>query len=216
MDIAQLEDFIENNQIDEVENLILKQPKLLHQLTSFQMSPLRLACFYHKNEIANLIAKHIPSMDIFEASSFGNFEQVTLLVYKNPDIIHQFSDDGLSPLNIATYFGHEEIVRFLILKSADVNAPSQNGFQVYPLHSAVANNHLDIVQYLIDAGAKINIVQKMGLTPLHSAAQNGNIEMIILLLEHGADITIKMEGGKLAADLAEEKGFKEIAEILRD
>lgn len=51
---------------------------------------------------------------------------------------------------------------------------------------------------------------------MHTAAQLGNIELIILLLEHGAEVSLRMEGGKLPADLAAEKGFNEIAEILRD
>jgi hypothetical protein len=38
--------------------------------------------------------------------------------------------------------------------------------------------------------------------------------MIILLLEAGAEVNARMEGGKLPADLAREKGFKEIAAIL--
>jgi hypothetical protein len=38
--------------------------------------------------------------------------------------------------------------------------------------------------------------------------------MLILLLENGALVNIRMEGGKLPADLAREKGFDDIAEIL--
>jgi ankyrin repeat protein len=40
--------------------------------------------------------------------------------------------------------------------------------------------------------------------------------MSIALLEHGADITLKNDEGKRPADLAADKGFSEIAEILRD
>jgi hypothetical protein len=35
-----------------------------------------------------------------------------------------------------------------------------------------------------------------------------------LLLENGAEFNICMEGGKLPADLAREKGFDDIADIL--
>jgi ankyrin repeat protein len=69
---------------------------------------------------------------------------------------------------------------------------------------------------LLEAGAYPNVCQKAGLAPLHTAAQLGNIELIIVLLEHGAEVSLRMEGGKLPADLAAEKGFNEIAEILRD
>ncbi|MNY67310.1 Ankyrin repeat protein [compost metagenome] len=68
---------------------------------------------------------------------------------------------------------------------------------------------------LINAGANVNVVQQAGFTPLHAAAQQGDIELIILLLENGAEVDIRMEGGKLPADLAREKGFAEIAEILK-
>ena len=49
-----------------------------------------------------------------------------------------------------------------------------------------------------------------------AAAQTGNLELLILLLESGAEVNVRMEGGKLPADLAREKGFTEIAEILSD
>jgi ankyrin repeat protein len=101
-----------------------------------------------------------------------------------------------------------------VLKGAEVNLPSKNGFNVFPLHSAVAGNFVNIGKMLIENGAEVNIAQQSGLTPLHSAAQNGNVELIILLLENGASIDTRMEGGKLAADLAKEKGYHEIAEIL--
>ena len=68
---------------------------------------------------------------------------------------------------------------------------------------------------LLEAGAYPNVCQKSGVAPLHTAAQLGNIELIILLLEHGAEVGLRMEGGKLPADLAADKGFVEIAEILR-
>ncbi len=67
---------------------------------------------------------------------------------------------------------------------------------------------------LVENGADVNVKQQMGVTPLHSAAQNGNLELIILLLEKGAVVDVRMEGGKLPADLARDKGFTEIADIL--
>jgi ankyrin repeat protein len=68
---------------------------------------------------------------------------------------------------------------------------------------------------LIEAGAEVNVVQNARITPLHLAAQQGNIDIIILLLENGADISLRTDMGMTASDLAFEKGFKEIAEILR-
>jgi uncharacterized protein len=216
MDITQLESYIENSQLDEIIALLTQQPQLATQTTSHQISPMLLACYYKKMDIANAIAEFMPELTIFDACAIGKFDDVTLLVFKNPRVVNEYSVDGFTPLGLACYFGHEEIARFLVMKGADVNLPSKNGFNVFPIHSAVAANNYDIAKLLLDAKAYPNVCQKSGVAPLHTAAQLGNIEMIILLLEHGAEVTLRMEGGKLPADLAAEKGFHEIAEILRD
>lgn len=216
MDITQLETYIENGQLEEMVDLLSKKPHLAQENTSHQISPLRLACYYKKMDIANAIAEFIPSLNIFDACAIGKFDDLTLLIFKDPQAINEYSADGFTPLGLACYFGHEEIARFLVLKGANVNLPSENGFNAFPLHAATSNNHYNLAKMLLEAGAQPNVCQKSGVTPLHSAAQAGNIEMIILLLEHGADVTIRMEGGKLPADLAAEKGFQEIADILKD
>ncbi len=216
MDITQLETFIENDQLNEVIALLSQKPQLAVQVTSHQISPILLACFYKKQQIAEAITEFIPELNIFDACAVGKFDTITLLVFKDPAIVNAFSADGFTPLGLACYFAHEEIARFLVLKGADVNIASKNGFNVFPIHSAVAANNYNITKMLLDAGAYPNVCQKLGVAPLHTAAQLGNIELIILLLEHGAEVTLRMEGGKLPADLAAEKGFHEIAEILRD
>jgi ankyrin repeat protein len=216
MEITQLENYIENNQLNEIVALLTEKPNLATQTTSHQVSPMLLACYYKKMDIAKAISEFMPTLTIFDACAIGKFDEVTLLVFKDPKIINTYSTDGFTPLGLACHFNHEELARFLVMKGADVNLPSKNGFNVFPIHSATANNNHNIVRMLLDAGAYPNVCQKSGLAPLHSAAQLGNIELIIALLEHGADITLRMEGGKLPSDLAAEYGFLEISEILRD
>ena len=54
-----------------------------------------------------------------------------------------------------------------------------------------------------------------GVTPLHSAAHNGQIKLAQLLIENGADINAKMENGQTPLFMAEEKGFTEIAALIK-
>lgn len=216
MSIAQLEEQIEKGDFQAVKEILLQNPQLANTNTSHHISPLLLACYYKKQLIANLILEFTDDLTLFEACAVGKFDTASLLIFQNPGSINTYSEDGFTPLGLACYFGHEELARFLVMKGADVNIASKNGFNVFPIHSAVAANNIKISKMLLNAGAYPNVCQKAGMAPLHTAAQLGNIELIILLLEHGAEVGLRMEGGKLPADLAAEKGFNEIAEILRE
>ncbi|KLT65531.1 ankyrin repeat domain-containing protein [Pedobacter sp. BMA] len=216
MSITQLEEYIETGNLQAVKAILVQNPRLANTNTSHNISPLLLACYYKKQAIADVIAEFTDDLTLFEACAVGKFDAATLLIFQKPDSLNEFSEDGFTPLGLACYFGHEDLARFLVLKGADVNLASKNGFNVFPIHSAVAANNINITKMLLDAGAYPNVCQKAGLAPLHSAAQLGNIELIILLLEHGAEVGLRMEGGKLPADLAAEKGYNEIAEILRE
>jgi ankyrin repeat protein len=214
MSVEQLEEYIINSDLIGLNTLLTQNPALATQRTSHNVSPLMLSCYYKKPEITALLLKYVDEISLFEAAAAGKFDAVAYFVYTHPDVIDDYAEDGFTPLGLACYFGQFEVARYLVLKRADVNLPSNNGFNVYPIHSAAAGNYTDIVRMLVENGAQVNVKQQAGATPLHSAAQNGNLEMLILLLEKGAEVNTRMEGGKLPADLAREKGFDEIAEIL--
>ncbi|KAJ1465675.1 ankyrin repeat-containing domain protein, partial [Baffinella frigidus] len=60
-----------------------------------------------------------------------------------------------------------------------------------PLHAAVRTKHLEVVRFLLGAGADKNAPDNDGHTPLHIAAIHGHPEVVRALLEAGADITAK-------------------------
>ncbi|WP_295720845.1 ankyrin repeat domain-containing protein [Mucilaginibacter sp.] len=214
MSIETLEEYITAANLPQLDALLTQNPKLATTLTSHQVSPLMLSCYYKKPAVTELLLKHVGEINIFEAAAAGKLDVMANLIYANPSSINDYARDGFTPLGLACYFGNYDVARYLVLKGADVNLPSNNGFHVYPLHSACAGNYTQIASMLIENGSLIHIKQQAGATPLHAAAQNGNLELLILLLEKGAEINTRMEGGKLPADLAREKGFDDIAEIL--
>lgn len=209
-----LEEYIQTGNTAELNALLIANPKLAGIKTSHQVSPLMLCCYYKQPEMSEIILRHLDSLTFFEATALGKNDSVEGSLGENPDLVHDFSDDGFTPLGLASYFGNEDVARLLLLNGADPNVSSRNGYNVYPLHSAVAANYDMIAKMLIEAGADVNVVQMSGATPLHSAAQNGNIELLIVLLEAGANVNALTEDGKTAADKASEKGFGEIAKIL--
>ena len=214
MSVKQLELYITASDLQGLDTLLQRDPSLAKSKTSHQVSPLMLSCYYKKPDVTSVILKHLKDISLFEAAAAGRFNAVSFLVENNPGAINLHAEDGFTALGLACYFGHAQIAWFLINNGADVNLPSNNGFGVYPIHSACAGNYTEIAKMLVENNALVNVRQQAGATPLHSAAQNGNIELLILLLEHGADVGIRMEGGKLPADLARDKGFEEIAEAL--
>jgi ankyrin repeat protein len=214
MSLANLEEFIANANVEALEALLTREPELAQAKTSLNVSPLMLSCYYHKPAVTSVLLKHTTQLTLFEAAAADRFDDVAYLVTTHPERIDFYADDGFTALGLACYFGRYDIARYLVLKGADVNRPSDNGYNVYPLHSAAAGNFTSTASMLIQNGADVNLKQSAGTTPLHSAAQNGNLELLILLLEKGARVDIRMEGGKLPADLAREKGFDEVADIL--
>jgi ankyrin repeat protein len=214
MSIEKLEQYITTADLAQLEPLLAQSPKLATTPTSHGVSPLMLSCYYKKPTVTDMLLKYTGDLTMFEAAAAGKLDLIANLVYTSPGTVNDYAEDGFTPLGLACYFGHHDVARYLVLKGADVNLPSNNGFHVYPLHSACAGNYTQIARMLIENGSLINIKQQAGATPLHAAAQNGNLDLLILLLENGAEVNIRMEGGKLPADLAREKGFEDIAAIL--
>ncbi len=215
MSLSLLEAYIEKGDSIAIDDLLNGNPALCNQKTSHEISPLLLACYYNKPQIVKVLLKHINELTIHEAAAANLLEQVQAMAADLPDALDAVSDHGFTALGMATHFGNEDIVRFLLEKGADPNTHSQNGYNVYPLHAAVGSGFDGIAKMLIEAGAEVNVLQTSRTSPLHLAAQTGNIDLIILLLENGASVSIKNEMGKTASDLAGEKGHTEIANILR-
>ena len=215
MSLTVLEEYIETGNYQDLDLLLSQNPDLVKENTSHDISALLLACYYQKSQIVQVILKYIKSITIHEACAAGLTEQVQFMVDQKPDVINELSSHGFYPLGIASHFGKEDIVRILLRNGANPNSSSQNGYQVFPIHSALSNGQNNIAKMLIEAGAEVNALQSSRISPLHLAAQQGNIDMIIVLLEHGANIAIRNDFGQTASDMAAEKGFPEIAEILK-
>ena len=109
--------------------------------------------------------------------------------------IIQEKDDEDDTLSKEIRKGNLKAVETLLETNINVNKTDNDGLT--PLHIAVANNHLKIVEKLLKKGADPNIKTSGNEnTPLHFAAEANNLEMLELLVKNPHNKSLK---GKINA-----------------
>lgn len=214
-DAQSLTDSINTGDIGSVTSALKASPELARARNAAGVSMICLSMYMGQREIADQLAQSRADLDIFEASTLGDTQQVSALVSAQADLKDAFSPDGYHPLGYACFFGHRALFDYLMTIGADVNAPSRNAMKVCPIHSAAATNDpelaLYMVQSLIDKGADVNALQQGSNTPLHEAGQRGHAELIDALLAAGADKSLRNDEGNNAVGLACMAGYHHLA-----
>ena len=83
---------------------------------------------------------------------------------------------GYTPLHVASHFGHQNMIRFLLSHGANVNAVTSQGYT--PLHQAAQQGHQKIISQLLEQKASPNIVTNQGQTALSIAQKLGYISVV--------------------------------------
>ena len=97
-------------------------------------------------------------------------------------------------LTDAAQQGNSEQARRFLATGADPNAPDSK-FGVTPLSWAAMHGQVELVQLLIEKGAKVNQPNRDGSFPLHCAAFLGQDAAVRVLLKSGADVTARTQRG---------------------
>nr|XP_058941683.1 transient receptor potential cation channel subfamily A member 1-like [Pocillopora verrucosa] len=122
----------------------------------------------------------------------GNIKIVELCLLNGSRVRCPKTSDKSTAFHLACAQGSMEIVKLLasydlsICRITLLDAEGQT-----PLHRAATNNHVSVVEYLLDQGAAIDPPDKSRRTPLYQATSKGAVDTVGFLLKRGADVTVK-------------------------
>jgi ankyrin repeat protein len=103
---------------------------------------------------------------------------------------------GWTPIMCAAYSGHLPCVKFLVEQGAKIEY-MDNGLNYSSLRIAVIYGRADVVSYLLDVGANVDVVNLEGQTSLIRISGNHTCQATVmqLLLDHGANINAQDPNG---------------------
>lgn len=210
---------ITSGDLTRVDELLRENPSLIHAKTERGVSVLMLAVYHGQQKVVDFLIARVPELNVHEAAASGRLDRVKSAWMDHPVSLEVFSADGFTPLALAAFFGHKEVVKWLLEHGVDPNIPAQNAMRVMPLHSAAAHRNpavaVAISRHLLEHGAQVNVSQQAGWTPLHEAAASGNVDLLRLLLSYGADPNARSEDGRTPIQMAEARNHRLAVEILR-
>lgn len=195
-------DAVKQGDYEVVTSHLVAQPDLANSRTAEGLSAVLLATYYGQPKIARLLIDSGAVLNLFEAAAVGHLDTIQAILTAHPEQVNDYAQDGFFALALAAFFGHTEVVAYLLDHNADVHQAATNAQRVNSLHAASANRHFDICHMLIERGIDVNATQEGGFTPLQAAAQNGQLELVELLLQHGANAAAKNHEGHTALDIA--------------
>ena len=122
---------------------------------------------------------------------------------------NRYNKDDNIDLLLASYHGDLAEIVYLFYKNIP-NVNVKGGNNVTSLILASQQGKLDVVEFLLKKGARVNDVMTDGKTALLMACKNGHTEIVKRLMEKGANQFLK-SSGKSPRDIA---GNTEIVKIL--
>jgi len=165
--------------------------------------------------------------EFFVSIQEGKAEDIRRMLSDDSMLIYARDELGRSPILAAAYAGQMDIagiladltvlltifeavatgriayiVRLLAKDPDIVNTCADDGMT--PLVLAARFGREDVIEFLLQAGARVNLAAKNNLKmmPLHAAAANGHAGAARILLMHGADPNASQQGGLTPLHLA--------------
>ena len=142
------------------------------------------------------------------AAQNGHLETIQVLL-RNRGSVNVGAKNSRMLLHCAAEGDHTDVVKCILQNCGNVLAKTSENLTV--LHLATS---LELVKLLVEKGADIHAVERLGSTPLHAAAGKGQTDTVNYLLNQGADINSRSVAGYSALFCALNRGHAATAKAL--
>ncbi|OHS94254.1 hypothetical protein TRFO_39542 [Tritrichomonas foetus] len=153
-------------------------------------TPFHIAC---KNGNSEILKKFVTIIDdpaiLTLPDNNGNTPLDNSLLSNSNDCIELLHSRGVDNRLIIAINNHATIDECMNLISHGYPVNSSDRVKNTPLHAAVQNQNVDLVNFLISKGADVNANNMNNESPLHVAAILGNLDIIKALLRRKIDLT---------------------------
>lgn len=143
----------------------------------------------------------------------GGHETVVHVLLEAAANVEEHNENGHTPLMEAASAGHVGVASTLLEKGAGINTHS-NEFKESALTLACYKGHLDMVKFLLEAGADHEHKTDEMHTALMEACMDGHVDVARLLLNSGAQVNMPIDSFESPLTLAACGGHVELANLL--
>lgn len=176
-------------------------------------------------EVITLLSKEISTINDkndYNQTAFhiailkGNLNSIKILIENKADINIE-SQDGFTPFMLACYKGDMQIIQYLYEYIDDINLKNQNDFTAltWACFGGEFNNwKLDVVEFLVKNGAKVDTKDKDYFTPLMWASIRGNTKVVEFLISKEVGIDAQNIDGYSSLIWASIRGHHNIVKLL--
>ena len=162
--------------------------------------------------IDTIVAGNFWQSPLHLACQLNHVQALDLLSEKEGVILDNVNEKDFTPLLMACYYGHVEIVKTLLKQGAEIEKADEKGFT--PLLTACSKGHGEVVRALLEKEAEIDKANLNGFTPLLKACSKGHGDVVRALLEKEAEIDKAHSNGFTPLIVACQNGHVKVLKML--
>ena len=172
-----------------------------------------------KVNYSTLLITNDVEIDFFMCHPLCSCLKCQLKVVQMEPNVNLRSENGLTLLHVAAFYGEPKMISILLNLNANVNTIN-NDDEYTPLHFAAARGHQHVLFLLLHGKSDINAKTSKNQTPLHLAAMNGHeccVKALLYFAEHVKEkinLNVQDFNGNTPLHYSAQYGFDDITESL--